>query len=142
MFKAVKQTCVPLKHSMQQIHFLDDLHGNFFDRGGGGVIDGNPAQLKNLVGAAHFLAAGLQGGIRAVGAPFLANGVQALGIDMQAHHTLALVAQEGRQLLAVKIFAGQREIGGAHKKVHGQIQANRRFGTARYANHDDVGIII
>ena len=72
----------------------------------------------------------------------MADGGEPVRVDGQAEQFVFVGLERGGQLQALHVFFGQRIVGGADTELHGHVQAGGRLAAARYADQDQVGLVV
>ncbi len=107
-----------------------------------GVDVGNVLPAEQVLYLAHFELALGKAGVAAVGLALVADGREAVGVDGQAEQLVVVLFQHRRQLQAFHVVFGQRVVRGADAELHGHVQAGWGFAAARYADQNQVGLVV
>src|SRR5690606_30339622 len=107
-----------------------------------GVDVGDVFAAEQVFHLTYFELALGEAGVTAVGFALVANGGQSVRIDGQAEQFAFVLFQGRRQLQALHVFFSQRVIGGADAVLHGHIKASRRLAATRYADQNQIGLVV
>ncbi|MNN69119.1 hypothetical protein D3C81_1848780 [compost metagenome] len=72
----------------------------------------------------------------------MADGGQAVGVDGQAEQLVVMLLEHRRQLQALHVVFGERVVGRTNAELHRHVQAGRGLAAARYADQDQVGLVV
>lgn len=95
-----------------RVDFLQDGGSNFFNALVGGGQPANARTAHHGLGLGHFVAAVGQAGVFGVGAAFVANFAQTLGLNREAKDFLFVRHQGRGQLAAFEVFGDEWVVGG------------------------------
>ena len=134
----------PPLYAPQQLFFVNNRGGDFFNRHGCRVQERNAFGVEKGLAPGNLELALLEGGIPAVRPPLGADGLQALRIDRQSIDFLGKGRDRTRHVrkTILQVVLGEWVVCGIESILHRQIKAGRRFARTRYPHQDHVRPVI
>ena len=130
------------EHLALQAQRGHDLAGDFLDGSVRGAERGNALHLEHGFRRRYFLLVGFKLCVGGIGAPFLADLLQAFRIDGQAEQLAPVGAQAWRQAVAFQVFIRQRIVGRADAVMQRKVDTSGRLARTRYRYQDQVGFVV